>query len=360
MRIHSSPFRHRNSRMPLRVSISHGAVERVASRCGVATVLAVGMLMTSLGCATSRCSKVDRGVVGHGASEPSLESSTVTSVDELPSLERIEYCSDGTLLIGRLVLPEGSGPFPLVVLVHGSGREATRHSLDFIVEPLVSAGYAAFVPDKRGTGESGGSVPDVGGGRTDEAIETRVNDVLASLSWLTRLEEIDGSRTGLMGASQAGWVIPAVAAESKAVAFTVVVNGSTLPVFENLHWEKIGTANEDEAGWWFLRPMDESERDALSEQLRQFSGKPGYDPLESLTAQSVPGLWLWGDLDTRVPARESAEVIRRLIDEQAKPFDIHYDDTSGHHWSRAKTRAIMDWMAALAERSQTLVDPPVD
>src|SRR5262249_6882616 len=59
-------------------------------------------------------------------------------------------------LAGRLVLPPGAGPVPIVVLVHGSEDSSGR---DFYAEQRLfpALGIGAFVYDKRGTGASRGS-----------------------------------------------------------------------------------------------------------------------------------------------------------------------------------------------------------
>src|SRR5262245_19042881 len=76
-----------------------------------------------------------------------------------PSASRREdgtFVSDGAKLAYTLTRPEGAGPFPAVVLVHGSG-EITRRMMDFYVNGFVSLGVAALAYDKRGVGQSEGT-----------------------------------------------------------------------------------------------------------------------------------------------------------------------------------------------------------
>ena len=65
-----------------------------------------------------------------------------------------KFESRGVKLAGRLVLPPGDAPAPLVVIVHGSENYSAR-----LYYPeqyrLPAQGIAVFVYDKRGTGESG-------------------------------------------------------------------------------------------------------------------------------------------------------------------------------------------------------------
>jgi hypothetical protein len=64
----------------------------------------------------------------------------------------------GVTLAGRLVMPKGDQPVPIVVMVHGSDAgSALEGSGVFAFQRLFpSAGIGAFVYDKRGTGASGG------------------------------------------------------------------------------------------------------------------------------------------------------------------------------------------------------------
>ncbi|MGZ5045616.1 MAG: alpha/beta hydrolase family protein [Usitatibacter sp.] len=70
---------------------------------------------------------------------------------------------DGKVEIDVTVLrPQGAGPFPLVVLSHGTPRSAPqrrtdgRQRLSAQSEPFIAMGYAVLVPTRRGFGHSGG------------------------------------------------------------------------------------------------------------------------------------------------------------------------------------------------------------
>ena len=73
--------------------------------------------------------------------------------------------ADGTrrVLIDVTVFkPKAAGPFPIVVLSHGSPRDAAERRLDGRqrlsgpAQPFLAMGYAVLVPTRRGYGESGG------------------------------------------------------------------------------------------------------------------------------------------------------------------------------------------------------------
>jgi hypothetical protein len=67
----------------------------------------------------------------------------------------VNFDSGGLALHGRLVLPIGDGPVPVVVEVHGSEKDAaTVFNADQRMLP--AQGVGVFVYDKRGTGKSAG------------------------------------------------------------------------------------------------------------------------------------------------------------------------------------------------------------
>ncbi len=68
----------------------------------------------------------------------------------------VRFAAGDAELAGELDLPRGTGPHPLVVIIHHSGP-VPRDSYGYLAEILVRAGYAVFRFDKRGTGASGGT-----------------------------------------------------------------------------------------------------------------------------------------------------------------------------------------------------------
>jgi len=67
----------------------------------------------------------------------------------------VRFVSGDVELVGELDLPMGSGPHPLVFIIHHSGP-VPRDAYGYLAEILLRSGYAVFRFDKRGTGASGG------------------------------------------------------------------------------------------------------------------------------------------------------------------------------------------------------------
>jgi dienelactone hydrolase len=103
--------------------------------------------------------------------------------------------------------PEGSGPFPAVVILHDCSGLGPRSSgaAERWARELVSRGYVAVVPDSFTTrGWPDGVCTDASPGRADVAASRRVRDAYAALAHARALPYVEGRRVGLMGGSHGG------------------------------------------------------------------------------------------------------------------------------------------------------------
>lgn len=134
---------------------------------------------------------------------------------EVVTQETVFSGAKGTQLAGRLILPAGDWPVPVVIQVQGSERtSALIH--DPFQQLLPLQGVGVFVYDKRGTGASMGSyTQDFGVLATDAA---------AASAEARRLAGPRLGRFGLHGASQGGWVAP-MAARAVKPDFLIVSYG---------------------------------------------------------------------------------------------------------------------------------------
>ena len=131
-------------------------------------------------------------------------------------------------LAGTLTLPEGKGPFPVVLLITGSGQQDRDESLlghkPFLVlaDYLTRRGIAVLRVDDRG---AGGSTGDFAASTTADF----VTDVQAGVAFLKTRADIDQKHIGLIGHSEGGIIAPIVAANDPSVAFIVMMAGSGVP-----------------------------------------------------------------------------------------------------------------------------------
>lgn len=131
--------------------------------------------------------------------------------------EDLTFRSGSVELAGTLVAPEGPGPFPAIVFLHGSGP-STREGARPYAETFARLGFASLVFDKRGSGDSGGSW-------VTASLDDLAGDGLAAMAYLRGRAEVDPERIGFWGVSQAAWVATLAAARSGDVAFMVLISG---------------------------------------------------------------------------------------------------------------------------------------
>ncbi|MEM6806785.1 MAG: alpha/beta fold hydrolase, partial [Bacteroidota bacterium] len=128
---------------------------------------------------------------------------------------------EGLTLQGVLNMPEQSTPKGIVLLVHGSGQtNAVAQEWHYDVRAtLVKSGYATFMWDKIGCGQSEGSFD------YNQPVQNSAEEVLAAINSL-KSKQIPGSdHIAFWGISRAGWIIPLVLQTFKEAGFWISVSG---------------------------------------------------------------------------------------------------------------------------------------
>ena len=146
-------------------------------------------------------------------------------------LERVEFegasqplirggVMPGDRIQGYLAKPEGAGPFPAVIALHGCAGmpDTTKRKL---VDELVGWGYVVLLVDSFATRDIEHACM---GGFTDIA-GMRRSDTYGALAFLARQTFVDPQRVAAVGFSQGGWVT-LLAAEAN--SFELFVRPSNL------------------------------------------------------------------------------------------------------------------------------------
>ena len=132
----------------------------------------------------------------------------------------MSFIADDNLFDGVLTMPVSGGPFPAIILLHGSDRGGKDDPYYLThAENLVRSGYAVFRYD--GPGWGGGSSSGAG----FETLESRTAEAIAIVKYLHTRPDIQAEKVGLWGISQGGWVCQMAAARSEDVAFIIPVSG---------------------------------------------------------------------------------------------------------------------------------------
>ncbi|WP_052631284.1 alpha/beta hydrolase family protein [Pseudoxanthomonas suwonensis] len=140
--------------------------------------------------------------------------------------EPFAFESGGNRLRGFVDLPEGAGPHPAVVFVHGagptdvSGRDpGFNGSYDRLRAVFRRTGIATVAWTKAGDGCS------EGGYAADAVLVDRASETVAAVAALRQRQDIDPERIGLWAISQGGWIAPMAAVRDPRIAFLIVVSG---------------------------------------------------------------------------------------------------------------------------------------
>ena len=91
-------------------------------------------------------------------------------------------------LQAQLVAPDGSGPFPAVIFLHGGMGPMVGGDLETTVAALAKAGFVGFAPIRR----------------NDRSLATNVQDVIAAMNYVKTLKNVDPQRLAVIGFSRGG------------------------------------------------------------------------------------------------------------------------------------------------------------
>jgi pimeloyl-ACP methyl ester carboxylesterase len=271
-------------------------------------------------------------------------------------VEEITFQSGEFTIVGELRTPEGTGPFPVVLFVHGSGPadRTGEGSYPPIIERMLRAGYATFSWDKPGTGESTGEL------REPTLRHQRAQIVLDAVEVMKVRGDIDSQRIGLWGISQAGYVMPLALMQSEDIAFMICIScpgmsGTDQTTYQNMamalctgtpkgqadrrtellaeleaartyktygeyvHYHEViealfGTAVQAPQGYGFGVVPEKAwlANDSENEHW--------WNPIEVIEQTEIPVLAIFGDKDPQMDPIQGAYAYRKAVEQAGNPL----------------------------------------
>ena len=272
---------------------------------------------------------------------------------------------DGITLAGTLHQPDEGVARSVVVFTHGS-EPGVRSSEAYLrwARPLVEAGVAVLIFDKRGCGESTGTyveAPD---------LELPAADLNAWVNVLAKREDVQS--IGVLGWSQGGWVGPLAASKNDEIEFIVSISGPGVSPFEQNVFDKtlrfaatgasetrvdlfehtlrsvwsyiITGENREtaEQAWaavietkWFQDayqgpPMMDRDRLLTSPRMAHYVPHGSYEPGPVLRSLRIPMLAVFGEADRIVPVQASIAAINDAFVDNDARVDIQIVRDADH------------------------------
>ena len=227
--------------------------------------------------------------------------------------ERAVTVGDGEWkLPGTLTVPNGAGPFPAVVLVHGSGPNdrdetigATKMFKD-LAEGLASRGIVVLRYEKR----TKAYASRVAGMKRYTLHEETIEDAVKATALARAQKEVDPKRVFVLGHSLGGYAAPRIAEEDPQLAGLILMAANSRHL-EDLVVEQVQsqggsaraleTAKAIQAKVKSLDPGDEDGPAVLGAPVTYWLNLKDYDAPADAAKLTMPMLILQGERDYQVP-----------------------------------------------------------
>jgi acetyl esterase len=269
-----------------------------------------------------------------------------------PDQKGVEFARPGGHpLLLDLHVPDGAGPFPAAILVHGggfdSGSRETNMSPTF--QPLADAGFAWFSVDYRMAPEF----------RFTEAKE----DIDTAIKWVktnARTYKVDPAKIALAGESAGGFLVNYAAThETPATRVAAVVD-----IYGPVDYEKIARQRQAYPGRFNMVSINGHQKNGGS---IWFLGAHGYDEASFATLKEVsplyavhqgmpPFLAIHGTRDDQVPYEQSM-ILCEAMHKVGARCDIITVEAGGHGmggWKDADQQHYKSDMIGWLERTLAL------
>jgi dipeptidyl aminopeptidase/acylaminoacyl peptidase len=244
-------------------------------------------------------------------------------------LELTATAPDGQELHGFLVVPEGVGPHPVLLMIHGGPFTQYSWSVFDEAQAYASAGYAVVYTNPRGSSGYGRAygrhiIGDVG--------ERSSVDLLAMLDVALQRPDLDETRLGVLGGSHGGYMTSWLVGHSD--RFKAAVSERAVNAIDSF----IGSSD---IGWGFADPLYYG-----SDPQRRHE----QSPLTYADRITTPLLIIHSEQDWRCPI-EQAQRMYVALKKRDATVELLLFPGEGHELSRsglpshrvARFEAILDW-----------------
>ncbi|MDX6227654.1 MAG: hypothetical protein QOI76_1044 [Frankiales bacterium] len=250
----------------------------------------------------------------------------------LPMQELTTAAPDGYPVHGWLVRPQGEGPHPVLLLIHGGPFTQYGYTLFDEAQVYASAGYAVVMGNPRGSagyGEAHGRAIVGDMGDRDRA------DLMALLDQALDQPGLDAARVGVMGGSYGGYMSAWLAAHEGSSRFKAAIVERALTAWDSFE-------GSSDIGWIFGDHYIGTDPGKLRDQ----------SPLTHADKIDLPVLIIHSENDWRCPVEQAQRLFVRLR-RNGVEAELLLFPGEGHELSRsglpshrvARFAAVLDWWA---------------
>ncbi len=166
---------------------------------------------------SSMCGPVSLALIG-------LAMAAHAQTDGLPpfafKVDSVSFSNGPVQLAGAFLKPDGNGPFPAIVMVHGAGSSTfDEPAFRMHANAFVRGGFAVLLYDKRGSGKSTGLLD-------TSDYDDLAADLAAGVTYLRAHRDIIPDQVGILGRSEGGWIGTLAASRDSLIRFVILSSGS--------------------------------------------------------------------------------------------------------------------------------------
>lgn len=261
-----------------------------------------------------------------GSRQPLLESKYLADVEYITYEAR-----DGQAIHAYLTVPNGEGPFPLIVLPHGGPFVAETVAYDEWGQMLANNGYMVVQPQYRGSfgyGLDFHKVSFINGGQGGHMMQDDKDDAALHL---VKQGLVDPDRMAMFGWSYGGYAALVAASREQQIYQCVIAGAAVADQLQQVNYYR-----------YQLRG---------SQKETQMAYREGsVNPIDEVAKVNVPILLIHGDVDQRVPVTHSNRY-RKELDAHNKNYKYleldgadHFSNTLFYRHQIALYESIIDFL----------------
>ena len=288
---------------------------------------------------------------------------------------------------GDLLMPEAGTNFPCVIFCTGSGPTNRKQTIEKskVIRKFIEKGFAFFIDDKPGSGDSKGEFSG------DSLLRERAFILEKEVEVLKKHPGINPGQIGIYGSSQASYVMSVFFEKQNDVSFLIAwscpamnsIEQSAYLVMKQTLCEGHGQSEADKVRKYFIQrneaktyPEYLEAAEYLDKQpmiinlgwggvIRENDFSPGtpesesyLNPVNGLGKIKIPALFLFAEMDTQIDPVQGAEAFNKALNEAGNNnFKIKTISKADHNMRITNTGCLKEQQEAYKKEGGSKLSP---